>query len=233
MPRWIGGTGSGGNDAFTKALLHFDGNLTDSAKGASAPHTWTNNGPMAFVSVAKFGQAVNIFASPPRWGDTPDSIDFALDVKDFTIDFWMRPAGGDGTLRVMTGQNNASGIDSSFYMALLTTNNIQCFLSTDGTSGVSVVGSRTFLLATADWHHIAFVRKSAVLRLFVDGAQDGSDTAANFTAHDSASKLAIGRPGALNGDYFIGQIDEYRMSVGAARWWGTSFPVPTRAYLPT
>jgi hypothetical protein len=235
MPRWLGGSQSGGNDNFTKSLLHLDNSLTDSAKGISSqPRTWTSHST-SFTILNKFGTH-SLSTNTNQWIDTPDSADFTIGTNDFTVDFWARIGGvGDGTVRSYCGQMDAFGGDESFDITILNTNVVQIFLQGNGTN-VSLAGSRQ-LLATENsgnplFHHIAAVRRGGVLRLFIDGTQDGSDVSAILAIHDSASNFSIGRPGQLNGDYFIGQIDEFRLSVGIARWF-TNFTPPTRAYLPT
>jgi Concanavalin A-like lectin/glucanases superfamily len=231
MPRWLGGSTSGGNDAYTKILLHLDGNVTDTAKGISSPpRTWTNNGPCTFTSTAKFTQS--IITNTNKWIDTPDSPDFSIGMNDFTVDFWFRIGGvGDGTFRSFCGQESSAGTDAAFEIDLTTANKIEFFIAS-GTSSANVTGTRTFLATDTSFHHVACVRKNGVMRIFIDGAQDGSDVSANFAVHDSASKFAIGRAGEVNGQYFIGEIDEFRFSKGIARWF-SNFTPPTRAYLPT
>jgi hypothetical protein len=237
MPRWYGGDGGGGNDAFTKILLYCDGvnggtSFPDTAKGQTPTHIWTaHGGAITTLTTQKFGPT-SLFTFANAWIDTPDSPDFTLGLQDFSVDFWFKVAGGDSTNRILMAQGNSGGTDNSFYFALLTTNKIQCFLSTDGLSGVQILGTTAFPFSGTSWNHAAFVRKSGVIRLFVNGVQEGGDTAAAFSVHDSGSKFAIGRPGEENGLYFIGEIDEFRLSIGIARWF-SNFTPPTRAYFPT
>jgi len=236
MPRWIGGTGSGGNDGFTKVLLHFDGTngstiFPDTAKGASAPHTWTSHGGAQLNSAQiKFGTNSLLNGATPSWIDTPDSADFTLGANDFSVDSWIYSLGTLASVRIIAAQANASGVDVSFYLGLNASNQVTAFLSSDGLSGTAVNGSSSVSINT--WHHLAFVRRGNVLKLFLDGIQEGGDQAFTGAAHDSASSFSILRPGDENGLYFASRVDEFRMSVGIARW-SSNFTPPTRAYLPT
>lgn len=87
----------------------------------------------------------------------------------------------------------------------------------------------TTVLAAATWYHVALVRSSGSVLLFVDGVSQ-------FTALSDTRDLAadtgtpiIGRPG--DGDFqgVNGWIDELRVSKGVARW-TTNFTPPTAAY---
>jgi hypothetical protein len=236
MPRWIGGTGSFGNDAFTKVLLHFDGangstSFPDTAKGASAPHAWTSHGGAQLNSAhLKFGTSSLLNGATPSWIDTPDSADFTLGALDFTVDSWIYSVGITGATRILAGQISAAANDLSFYLGLNPSNQITAFLSTDGVAGTAVNGTSSVSINT--WHHFAFVRKGNILKLFLDGIQEGGDQAFTGPAHDSSSSLSILRPGDDNALYFASLVDEFRMSIGIARW-SANFTPPTRAYLPT
>jgi len=235
MPRWLGGFESAGNDKFTKVLLHLDGDASDTARGAAAK-MWTNHGPVTFPSApfAKFGKAGSFGTN--LWLDTPGSGDLLIGSQDFTVDFWMRVVSGDGNLRFLYSQNDATGNDVSSLIRVTTGNVLNFVVTSDGVTNTTVAGSRTFLSSENGgnplWHHVAGVRKNGVMRLFVDGVQDGPDVSANFSVNPSFRNFAIGRPGMQNSNYFSGQIDEFRFSIGIARWFSTFTP-PVRAYLPT
>ncbi len=235
MPRWFGGTGGGGNDGFTKVMLHFDGangstSFPDTAKGASAPRTWTSHGAAQLNSAqVKFGTNSLLSGVAPSWIDTPGSDDFTLGVLDFTVDSWIYLTGVVFSTRILTGQANAAGGDLSFYLGLNASNQITAFLSSDGAGGTAVNGSSSVSINT--WHHFAFVRRGNVLKLFLDGIQEGGDQAFTGAAHNSAASLSILRPGDDNALYFAARVDEFRLSVGIARW-SSNFTPPTKSYTP-
>ncbi len=224
-----------GNDALTKVLLHFDGSdasttFTDSNAGGSA-HTWTAAGNAQLdTAIVKFGTAAGLFDGTGDWITTPDSADFTLGAGDFTIDCWFNRAGGDGGARFISGQANSTGTTAttSFSMALNASNVIQFNLS-DGATIASVVGTTAFV--ATGWHHVAAVRTGNILRLFIDGVQEGGDVAFSATVNDSANNLAVGVNGERTVLSWNGSIDEFRISVGIARW-VTAFGVPTAAYGP-
>src|SRR5574341_108462 len=222
-----------GNDSFTKILLHMDGTdgtttFTDSNIGGSA-HTWTANGNAQIdTAIAKFGSAAGLFDGTGDYIDTTDHADFSLGSGDFTIDFWFNRAGGDGTGRLIAGQSDSAGsvASTSFTARLHTTNVVLCQVS-DGAALTSVTGTTTF--TATGWHHVAFVRTGNTLRMFVDGVQEGGDVAFSATVNNSTNKFAVGRLGELTTNTWNGSIDEFRLSIGTARW-TANFTPPTSAY---
>src|SRR5260221_13149884 len=87
---------SGGDDSFTKVLLHFQGvNLSTSVfdfnVGGTA-HTWTAAGD-AKISTGnvKFGIASAAFDGTGDWFTTPDSVHFTLGASNFTNDLQVAP----------------------------------------------------------------------------------------------------------------------------------------------
>jgi len=216
-----------GNDQYTKSLLDFDGNITDTNAGGSA-HTWTAHGGATTTAVQiKFGTASLTANAGAGWIDTPDSSDFVFGSGDFTVDIWGWKGGGDGTLRIISGQANVSGVDVSFYMGVDTSNHLTAFVSTDGSAGTTVAG--TTAVPTGGWNFYTLVRTGNTLRLFLNGVQEGGDQTFTGNVNNSVSSLSIGRAGDLAGNGWIGFTDEFRLSVGIARW-TTNFTPPTDAY---
>jgi hypothetical protein len=207
-----------GNDAFTKILMHLDGNVNDTNAGG-ASHVWTNHGA-SFVA-GEFGSAASFSGS--TWIDTPDSADYTLGTGDFTIDFWFNVQGGAGTFRRAFGQLDSTGANQAITANLSTANKWNIVFNGGGT----LLGVTAF--PSAGWHHFAFVRVSGSYGLFLDGILDvtGSLGAIN----DSPDTFSIGRGGAAAASGFIGFIDEFRLSVGIARW-TANFTPPAFPYTP-
>ncbi|MCV0387408.1 MAG: LamG domain-containing protein [Nitrobacter sp.] len=224
-------SGRAGNDAFTKVLLHMDGadastTFTDSNYGGSAK-TWTANGNAQIdTAQSKFGGASGLFDGTGDYVDAPDHADFTLGSGDFTIDCWFNRAGGDATYRALCGQVDSGVTAWASFLRLTDTNVMQGSIMISG-SAKTIAGTTAF--TATGWHHVALVRTSGTLKLFLDGTQEGGDLAAVGTVGDSAAKLTLGRLGEFNGQYWNGWIDEFRISVGIARW-TANFTPPPQAY---
>jgi hypothetical protein len=230
-------------DLNTKLLLHFDGSdgsttFTDSSLGA---HTFTAEGDADLdTGEFRFGTASGQFDGTGDYIDTPDSSGFTLGDQDFTIECWFFVDAAVGSSRHMAGQGDAAG-DSNGRAWLLQRN-------ADGRIYANVwQGTTDFTITSQDtydndennpgWHHLAFTRERDILRMFIDGVQQGS-LAFTGSVNDSEDELAIGRLGGDTANSpWLGWVDEFRLTVGEARYvrnfdvQGDAFPDPEAAYL--
>jgi hypothetical protein len=222
---------AGGNDAFTKILLHMDGanagtTFTENAIGGSA-HTWTANSATTSTTQAKFGATSESCGAGVGWIDTPDSADFTLGSGDFTIDCWFYRSGGDGTTRFICGQVDSAGTTTTASARLCL--NGSNFLTGDAwIGGAATTVTGTTAIAAVGWHHGALTRTGGNLKIWLDGVNEGT-TAISGTVQDSANKFAVGRAGEFASLQWNGFIDEFRLSVGIARW-TANFAPPDAAY---
>jgi hypothetical protein len=222
-----------GNDSFTKILLHFDGadastTITDTNRGGSA-HTWTANGNGQLdTAIKKFGTAALLCDGTGDYVSTPDHADFTLGSGDWTVDFWFNVGGGAGTTRRAYGQaDSANSLPSASVGGLLTTADVMNGTVCAGGVVTSVIGTTAF--TSAGWHHYAFVRTGNILKLFLDGVQEGGDVAFASTVNNSTNVWSVGRRGEVVANSWFGSIDEFRLSVGTARW-TSNFTPPAVPY---
>lgn len=225
----------GGNDAFTKVLLHQDGAsdavgpFTDSNLGGTA-HTFTAPGALcAFnTTIKKFGVSSCRHLEPNGgYIETPHHADFVLGSGDWCYDGWFNRNNFHGQ-KILFGQlstisgtaaNNLAGvyIDAS--------NILQARVSVGGTYH-SIAGSGAWT-GTA-WRHIALIRNGGTVTLCSDGAVQGS-VAVSGSCPTPSLPLGIGRTGSPTIGTFIGYHDEFRLSVGTPRW-TAPFTPPTGPY---
>lgn len=228
-----------GNDSFTKALLHFDGNLNDDNFGGSA-HSWSATGAAAANGTAKFGadslQVLNTAGSnqnPSQWISTAHKSDLYLGSGEWTIDFWAS-AFAVSSVAFMCGEISSSGFGATYSWAfeeiIFFGSQWQVrFLVTDDGTPSSNVFLNSGALDLNQFYHIAAVSDGTTVRLFINGVLADSDAA--VVPFDSGRDLVIGAvPNTgLNFTGFRGLIDEFRLSVGVARW-TSDFTPPTTAY---
>jgi hypothetical protein len=222
----------GGNDSYTKVLLSMDGSdggttFTDSNAGGSS-HTWTAAGDAnTDTSDSVFGGSSLACDGTGDYITTPAHDDFALGSSDFTIDFWVKFAtGADGVYNVIAGQWITDNASSSWFFEK-TDNKIRFFVLQGSSS--TVVTSESTVLVADGWTHLAAVRTGNVLKLFLNGVQDGDTAAFTGSVNDSASPLGVGSLGGYVTDLLIGRVDNFRISVGVARW-TSNFAVPSAPY---
>jgi Concanavalin A-like lectin/glucanases superfamily len=217
-----------GNDSFTKVLLHFDGanastSIADSNAGGSA-HAWSVAGN-AQISTAqsKFGFTASLYDGAGDWVTTPDSADFTLGAGNFTIDCWVRPA-ANGVLYYIAGQADSTQAPAlSAWVLRRTAGNFLELLISNGSAFTTITGATTQITAGAWWH-----RNGNTIALYVNGAVEAS---VGFSAavFDSANNLRVGAGGEVASNSWNGWIDEFRLSVGTARWTAAFIP-PGKAY---
>jgi hypothetical protein len=222
-----------------KVLLHFDGSdtsttITDNNSGGSA-HTWTAAGNAQIdTAQSKFGGASGLFDGTGDYVTTPDHADFTLGSGAWTVDFWFRCNVAGGTIERLCGQcdSTPTNASTSFRIQRTAANVIEA-IACVSTAATTCTGTTQFTDAVnTGWHHCALVRTGDILRLFIDGAQEGSDGAISGTVNDSSSVLAVGTNGAVTTEPWTGWIDEFQLTVGAALW-TAAFTPPAAAYNTT
>lgn len=226
----LGFTSAGvpGNDAFTKILLHMDGSnggttFTDVAAGGSS-HTWTPTNATTSTSTFKFGPSSMLTSA--GYITTPDHADFTIGSSDFAVDYWVNFGGSTG-IENLCGQSDAAGnvTSRSVVMSRAATGVILVSLQTP-VNTVSLVGA-TSLNGSSSFVHIALTKSGTTARLFLNGVADGSATVSN-PMNDGNGNWSVGRVG-LNGTAGSNNIDEFRLSIGAARW-TSNFTPPIGPY---
>lgn len=158
----------------------------------------------------------------------PSSTNFDFSTGDFTIEYFVRPTGTGGT-HYMMGRVPSSGAGAStpFQIYRTTANYVEGYVRHG--NGTVTVTSTTALSDTTKFYHIALVRDSGVLRLYIDGIQEDSDaTIGTETLVSTTGAVSFGRTGDYNGGYFAGTFSNARIVKGTAVYTsGTAFVPPT------
>jgi Concanavalin A-like lectin/glucanases superfamily len=213
-----------GIDSFTKLCLHCDGadGSTSFPDASFGTHTITAHGN-AQVDTAQsvFGGASALFDGSGDWLSADGSSDFALGTGDFAIDFRFRRNGsGVYILADFTNDHEASGP-----LLIFTNGSDIVFYS----NGARITASS--VTADLTWYHFALVRSSGTTRMFLDGAQVGSDFTDSRDYGVSANCPTFGANALADGAFPLnGWMDEIRISKGTSRGWAGGFTPPAAAY---
>lgn len=212
-------------------VLHLP--LTGENNGTDFPHTNNNMWPK---TVTAYGD-VKTITSQYRWdGSSADfdgagdyleiatSADFDYGTLDFTIEFWFRPtASKHGFLysRTNDGSSNTYRIDftADAKINVLGSSNNTTWAFTDFATGA---------ISLDEWHHVALVRSGSTLALYLDGSRVDTRTPLSLTA--TTQPVRIGGHHTSLDRNFQGQIQDYRITKGLARYTGTTYAVPARAF---
>ena len=212
--------GIGGIDSYTKLMLHCDGadastTFTDSSSSARTASVFGN--AQIDTAQSKFGGASGLFDGSGDYITFPASSDFSAGTGDFTVDFWVRLA--------------SSGLNH-LVMSMNASNNFDIFIN-DISNIVDVylaAGRYTFSWSpsSATWYHLALARSGTSLKCFIDGTQIDVTKTSSDNISVTSDTLHIGKD-AGSPTYLNGWIDEFRVSIGIARW-TANFTPPTEAY---
>jgi hypothetical protein len=220
----VTGPSVGGNDSFTKLLLHADGvagsNVVTDSSASNHVMTAGGSGTLA-TDFVKFGTASLGFNGVANcyYGASAISADYAFGTADFTVELWFRVQGWQGSnYQILIDLGGAP--------------NIIVYVDPAGTISLWNAGGGkliqgTTVLTLGKWFHMAVARAAAVTRLFLNGMQEGPSYADtnNYTALAFAPVMGISSVNYSSYPLF-GRMDEVRISKGIARY-TANFTPPT------
>ena len=218
------GASAPSDDEFNRVsfLSHFEGsnNGVNNAfdDGSASNHTITANGG---VTQGSFGP----FARPDgEWGVSFDgdsdylqfagSSDFAFGTGDFTFEcfFFMKDAGTYDYLMTFGNNTNADSIGLYIQSGLVKVYN-----------GAAIFDSGSTTVTFNTWHHVAVVRISSTLKMYLDGNQVHSVSNSSNIASTGGANIA--RWGLISdGQYFNGVISNARVVKGTGVYTGNFTP---------
>lgn len=218
------------------ALLHMNGADSSTTYTDQTGKTWTGSGSLSIATAQSVfgGASLGATTNSSHYVSTPNDSAFDFGSGDFTIECWVRNTSS-------ANNNNAAVI---------------CHDSIGGTRGWLMLrndsgggkklGFAAFVGATAYtiydsvaltqdvWYYYAAVRDGGTLRLYKDGVQVDS-TAITGSIGNPSVPICIaqlyGTSGVQSGTWWLGYIDELRVTKGVCRYpSGTTFTVPTAAF---
>lgn len=234
--------GGGGDPYFSSvySLLHLDGTdatatFTDQISG----NTWASAGGSTVISTAqqKFGtaslalngtsQAIKMTASSAYW---------PFGTGDFTVECWAYITNTTTSSYPTAISRQGATADMAFQL--------RCDSGTSGSRPPSIVvrspgGGATGVthqtsMTINTWQHIAVVRSSGVIAIYLDGVKSSSTL--SFSTTLTPSSGATPHIGAVDPEdaaprvqYWPGYIDEVRVTVGVARY-TADFTPPSAAF---
>lgn len=184
-------------------------------------------------SVAQFASPPTISLSQTKWlggslklvgGATANHLKAAPVAipanTDFTMELWFYRTSttSNGVLWAMNNTNATAAAARCLYIQ---TDGRFVFQNDAGINGAVTT-------TTNSWNHVALVRESGVISLYVNGTKDGSVAFEGALTCDN--HISIG--GYTTSDFgssqaqFVGNVNDYRLTVGLARYSGDTVAVP-------
>lgn len=164
-----------------------------------------------------------IYTAPATASASPITQPGYLGTGDFTIEgwFWVNAQGG---YQVFVTNRNTAGGAGTWWFGIFSGTLQPCFFD----AATSVVNGAAITVQT--WTHIAVTRSGTTLRMFVNGALNGSvPSATNSTNFNSSGLLSIGYSKVESNYGLTGYIDDLRITKGYARY-TAAFTPPTKAF---
>jgi hypothetical protein len=207
------------DDSYTKSLLHFDGADGSTTFTDESDKTWTRYGD-AKISIIqyKFENSSGLFDGNGDYISTPNHTDLNFGNDDFTIDTWFRFSvtpnlSNTGACQRIASKGSINAENGSWCFG--TYSDKINFAYRIGNNIIDRFSSAVSIGAFS-WHHIALVRASGVIYFYLDGISKGS-AVCNETLTTTATTTIATRAGTSL-EFFPGNIDEFRLSKGIARW---------------
>lgn len=214
-------------DTNVPLLLHMEGanNSTTFTSTTFSPKTVTAIGNAKISTAAsKFGSASAVFDGNGDYLRIPYDADFNLSTTDFTYELWFNCNSFATSQGVLSKHTNNVYLDYNIYISNSTT--INFLYSNSGTPVTATVPA----MSTGTWYHLAVVKSSGNLSIYLNGTRYAGPTAVSIPNNITSNFVTIGCTIWNNpSDYFNGYIDEIRLSK-IARYSGASFTVPSAAF---
>ena len=204
----------------TSLLMHFNGTngsttMTDNSKNNAAV-TAVGNAQLSTVQSKFGGTSLYLDGTGDRLTIASPTPDFSFGTGDFTIETWVYKTVASQAV-ILDARATADAIP---WIAIINSSNFPYFY--DGTQYVSTVP-----ITLNSWVHLAWVRTSGVLKIFVNGIQ-GYSAAYTVNLNRTAGLIIGDGVGLVNA--YAGYIDELRITNGYARYTG-NFTPPTEQFL--
>jgi hypothetical protein len=126
----------------------------------------------------------------------------------FTVAAWVNPAAVGGKHRYILADYVERGDQSSFALSIEPSGQAAFFW--ENPSGIEPKALSRSIPKAGTWVHLAGVWDGSARKVYVNGVLEGTETASQ-PRPSGVSMVAIGRPGAFNGLYFSGDIEDVRL----------------------
>jgi hypothetical protein len=150
-----------------------------------------------------------------------------LGTGDFTVEYWDRHGTQSSSNYSCQVGTLSTGSATGTWRFGTFTNNVGVYFAYNAGSGYVDLQFGSTAYNDNTWRHFAVTRSGTTLRAFVNGVQVGTNqtVSANF---NSANNLILGAE-FVNPTYFVGYIDDLRITKGYARY-TANFTPPTTAF---
>ena len=189
--------------------------LTGAAERRTSDGKYLVSGSFDEVSIAPNNNGSLLFNGSNQYLTISSTSAFAFGTNDFTMETWIYPTNLSGRLWFFSSNTDnvdLNGNGGIFYF---------------GPGGIYSSATNT-VITLGTWHHIALVRSSGTITLYVNG---NSVMSQNGIGYNSSSNRAIdiAYSAAQGNGYFTGRMSNFRIVSGTALYNGSTITSPTAA----
>lgn len=203
------------NFANVISLLHGNGANGGTSFPDNSPLalTWTPSGnAQTSTAQSKFSGSSILLDGSGDYITSPSNAGLVIGTGDFTIEAFIRVAGGSGYRAIYI-------INPTDFGLYLTPSNTIGFYDGGVNAASAAVSNNT-------WYHVAATRQGTTIRLFLGGVKSATDGSKSTNYTSSTHRIG----GHLSGgDNFNGNIAEVRCTKGVARY-TANFTPPSAAF---
>jgi hypothetical protein len=200
-------------------LLPMDGTGSTFIDASATTKTITALGATQSATQSRWGGKSAFFTGTSRLSSSTSSA-FAFGTGDFCVEMWVYPSGTSAFQTLFSTRSSNTGEDSSNVFFGFNTGTLTPIVYTNG---LVLTGSSS--LSAETWSHIAFVRESGVISIYLNGTRIGNTS---FTTSITGTNASVGL--TQNSEHqFSGYIDDVRVT-SSSRYTGSTITVPTAAF---
>ncbi len=201
-------------------LLPMDGTGATFIDSSPNPKAITASGNATqSTAQSKWGGKSSYFTGTSRLSASPSSA-FSFGTGDFCVEMWVYPSGASAYQALFSTRSSNAGEDQDNVFLGFNTGTLTPIVFTS-----SLVLSGSASLSAGAWSHVAFVRQSGVVSIYLNGTRIGSTS---FSTSITGTNASIGLT-QNNEHQFAGYIDDVRIT-RSARYTGATITVPTAAF---
>jgi hypothetical protein len=207
-------------------LLNMDGSGNTFTDFSGTSKTITVGGSATqSATQSKFGGS-SLYLDGSSWIGSSASAAFGMGTGDFTCEGWYYPTSNSTTFANLF---NFGDYTTGVLMRLAGSSTGGDWLFFAGRQLMSGTRLSPTQVPANTWTHIALVRSSGVVSVYVNGSL--FDQQSGVTSDIGSSRtLTIGRAAHNSTEYFTGYMDDIRITKGLARYTGATITVPTAAF---
>ena len=211
------------NDANTKLLLHMDGTDAttffedDNGTGRSQIGITAAGNAQIDTAQSQFGGSSALFDGTGDYLTTPYNASIARfhDNTNYTIEYWVRVGNfsnvstGGSNASIVAGHQTTNGDAQWWSFGPISDGNVKFYYWSGAANQLTTSG---VTLATNTWYHLAAVKSTNSLKIYVNGIERASGTISNTPQYRVNEGFILGM---FNNLSFNGHLDEVRISNSA------------------